>query len=147
MADIAIGSAVASNFILAADLFGATITGPTRTQDGKDVGTASEDVTFDVSGIGVSATYYIMPSNMYVSAGAGMAMNTVELDGKAVGETGTGWGVNAMLGKEWWVSDNWGLGVAGQVIYASVPDEDKDNDKTYTVNTMAFGVLFSATYN
>jgi hypothetical protein len=32
-----------------------------------------------------------------------------------VADTEFGPGLSLVLGKEWWVSDNWGLGVAGQL--------------------------------
>jgi len=48
------------------------------------------------------------------------------------------------LGKEWWVSDHWGLGVAGHISFSSNQDPVASNN---TLTTWAFGAAFSATYN
>jgi hypothetical protein len=56
--------------------------------------------------------------------------------------TKTGFGFNLMVGKEWWVSDNWGLGVALQLLLAGA----KDRDGTEW-DSGALAVLFTATHN
>lgn len=48
-----------------------------------------------------------------------------------------------MVGKEWWVSDNWGLGVAANFMVGSM--KDKDYDTRWT--GLSTSILFSATYN
>jgi hypothetical protein len=53
--------------------------------------------------------------------------------------------MNLMVGKEWWVSTNWGLGVAGQIMYMSIKDKEIIEEKDMTF--ASFGVLFTATYN
>ncbi|MEO1271869.1 MAG: hypothetical protein AAFX99_27560 [Myxococcota bacterium] len=54
---------------------------------------------------------------------------------------GSGYTVNLMVGKGWWVSDQWGIGAAGQFYTMSVPDDDTE------LSARAFGLLLSATYN
>ena len=49
-----------------------------------------------------------------------------------------------MLGKEWWVSRNWGLGIAGGLFTASLKDK---NVPGLTWSAGAASLLFSATYN
>ena len=49
-----------------------------------------------------------------------------------------------MVGKEWWVTQDWGLGVAGEVLFASMKDA---GDTSITWTGTAFSVVFSATYN
>jgi hypothetical protein len=62
--------------------------------------------------------------------------------------------VKATFGKEWWVSDNWGLGLAGQVVLGSIKDskilsgvgaDAPVSNASWTV--AAFNVLFSASFN
>jgi len=49
------------------------------------------------------------------------------------------------VGKEWWVSNRWGLGVA---IFGSFSQsKDKGDGVEYTIKNRAFGVLFSATFD
>ncbi len=50
-----------------------------------------------------------------------------------------------MVGKEWWVTDNWGVGVAAELLLSSMKDDPVVSDATYSATT--FGLLFSATYN
>jgi len=57
-------------------------------------------------------------------------------------ESKWGFGVQGLVGKEWWVSQDWGIGVAGEVLASSMKD---DADESMT--GLAFGLLFSATYN
>jgi len=139
----AIGYAVAPNFILNFDLFGNLVSDPTVTIDGTEVGEA-EDVEVDTSGYGVGATYYFMPVNIYLAGSFGFGETTAKYKGNE-STTDPGYAANLMAGKEWWVSSDWGVGVAGQLVWASVPD--KVGGKTYTLNTTSFGALFTATYN
>lgn len=81
-------------------------------------------------GFGGGATYYLMPHNLFWSASWGMSGS---YDDTSV----VGWGAAHLVGKEWWVSSNWSLGVAGQFLYADHGDEE----------AASLGVLFSATYN
>ncbi|HEX3698627.1 MAG TPA: hypothetical protein VH374_24865 [Polyangia bacterium] len=62
--------------------------------------------------------------------------------------------MKATFGKEWWVSDNWGLGLAGQVVLGSIKDskilsgvgaDAPVSNASWTV--AAFNVLFSASFN
>jgi hypothetical protein len=46
------------------------------------------------------------------------------------------------LGKEWWVSDTWGLGVAGMLLASG---NGGGGGSTFT--TWSGAILFSATYN
>lgn len=138
--DVALGGRVADNLILNADLWAASALSPTA-----KVGAQSQklnDVTLQLTGIGVGLTYYFMPSNVYLAGSVGIAQYSLKIDGLTY-ETNTGWGVNGMVGKEWWVAGDWGVGIAGAVMYASVPDK---------VDRGRFGgpviaALFTATYN
>ena len=67
-------------------------------------------------------------------------------------ETESGWGFSLSLGKEWWVSENWGLGLAGFVYHSRTTGEDISFDyetyqRPYTVDNTVIGIMFSATYH
>jgi hypothetical protein len=92
--------------------------------------------------------YYFGPSNMYVAGAGGLAMVMVteanDTDRKlAEHDSSPGLGGNLMVGKEWWVSDNWGLGIAGRAAYART--REKVTNAQWS--SASFAVLFSATYN
>jgi opacity protein-like surface antigen len=64
-------------------------------------------------------------------------------------EAATGFGVSAGVGHEWWVSEEWSLGVAGRFHYANVKYESDSGNTTITqkYNAMVPGVVFTATYH
>jgi hypothetical protein len=51
--------------------------------------------------------------------------------------------MNVMVGKEFWVSDEWGIGFAGQFLFADIPTTSDDASATY----LGFNLMFSATFN
>jgi hypothetical protein len=140
--NFAIGGAIAENLILQLDVSGLNISDPDVTINGQDIGSLNGDVSTSLVGIGL--TYYF-PTNFYLTGAIGVASSEIETNGQ-IGETDNGYGINLMIGKEWWVSDNWGLGVAGQLLYTSCPDKPV-NGVEGDVNTTSVGLLFSATYN
>jgi hypothetical protein len=101
--------------------------------------------TFSTTLIGIGLTNYFPSNNVYITGAVGIAKSSFEANGKT-SSTDNGYGINLMLGKEWWVSKDWGLGVAGQLLYTSCPDPVNAGNKP-DFKTTAFGILFSATYN
>lgn len=95
--------------------------------------------------LGVGGTYYFMPYNLFLSFSVGYIPTILIRDGgpdkNYVPLSGNGGGFIVELGKEWWVSDNWGLGLSlnGRYGYANVEDTD--------VHQGACILMFSATYN
>ena len=83
-----------------------------------------------------------MPSNLYLSGTIGLASITLDLDGFPSVESETGVGFDLTLGKEWWTSDNWGLGIAAGFGFHNIPDKGIEDWKG-----PSFALRFSATYN
>lgn len=137
---IGIGASVTENFQLSFDIFGAGIMEPTFEVEGKSASESTADVY--MSGGGLGACYYFMPSNLFLGGAFGFSRMQLEVQGRKF-ETDTGFQSQVYLGKEWWVSDNWGLGVMGQYIFYMHPE--KKVDATWYGHS--FGVFFSATYN
>ena len=54
-----------------------------------------------------------------------------------------GWGATVSGGKEWWTSDNWGLGAAGRLTYA----QSREETTGCLFRGYSLTVAFSATYN
>jgi len=48
-----------------------------------------------------------------------------------------------MCGKEWWITRDWGIGIAGQLYWANMRDTLYDT----RLNGLVASLLFSATYN
>lgn len=139
---MAIGGAVVPNFIVAGHLWGASVSSPDVKVNGQSFGSVS-DSTLSLSGIGVNLTYYFMPINIYVSATPSIAGLSVKQGGQTF-DAKNGFAIRLAAGKEWWVSDNWGLGLNLQFAHSSNEDQGT-NPPTWGTNW--FGVAFSATYN
>ena len=137
--NLAIGGVVGTNLALHGTLFGWVVSDPDVELEGSGSGTVDGDVTMSVFGGGV--TYYFMPSNIYISPSIGLA--TLSFDGDVEGSSDSGFAIDITLGKEWWVGNSWGLGVAGAFGYHSIPDGGIDENWSGT----SFGVRFSATLN
>jgi hypothetical protein len=93
--------------------------------------------------LGVGLTYYFMPANVFLSGAVGFAgmritLNDVDYDSDA------GFGGRFGVGKEWFVSDSWGLGVAGYFDFAVAKQKDVPNPPTWW--SFAPLVAFSATF-
>jgi hypothetical protein len=146
----AFGGSIAPNLILFGELFGTTVFDATYTYQGY-----SEPSGMDLTmyGIGPGVAYYIMPLNLYLSGS--LAFSKISFSdtqsGVSLDDTRWGLGFNFMVGKEWWVARNWGLGVAGQLHVARMGDYVYDDATRYSYDTnitaATFSVLFSATYN
>lgn len=110
--NIAVGGIVAPNLAVHGTLWGWAFrdvkAGITRRDS---LGTIPLEGTLYLTAFGAGMTYYFAPANAYVSAsvGSGSLTGTNEL----AGTTEHGLALEVTLGKEWWVSDTWGLGLNG----------------------------------
>ncbi len=138
---IAVGYMVVENLAVHAEIFHAALIEPESTKGGTQTSAAVLAGKYIAGGFGAGVTYYFMPSNIYIGAGVGGVVLQADF-GIARFSTEAGFGLDAICGKEWWVSDNWALGVAGQFIFARVPSQFSDSH-----NTFVGAVLFSATFN
>jgi hypothetical protein len=139
----AFGGVVSPNLIIYGSLFGSSMTDPAVDVSGTSLTSSG---TVNLIGVGPGLAYYFEPVNMYVAGTlAAMKVTTSDSSGNNSADgTKWGFGLQAMVGKEWWVTQDWGLGVAGEVLFASMKDSA---DSTITWTGTAFSVAFSATYN
>jgi hypothetical protein len=137
---VAIGGSLFENFALHLNFNGTFLANPSEHAGGhrNDFGA---DIVFE--SIGLGATYYFMPFNIYASAGVGLGVLEFEDGDGASKETDIGLTLNGQIGKEWWVGSDWGIGVAGQVLYMRVKDYVDDRG----MDGLSLNLLFSATYN
>ena len=92
---------------------------------------------------GPGVNYYFMPSNYYASA---MVLLTGLFTTSRAGNSGSsevGLGFKLAVGKEWWVGDRWGLGVAGQFSFGSNQDQGSPSHW----KTISPALAFSATFD
>jgi hypothetical protein len=139
-----VGGSPVDNLVLHGRLAQITIGSPDTTFDGDDQGTIDE-LSAGALLIGPAVSYYIMPINLYLTAavGLGVIVVTHDDDEDAEATSDAGVALNFDVGKEFWVNDQWGLGVAGRFWYTAAQDEEAGDAE---FDCIGGGLLFSATY-
>ena len=103
------------------------------------------DATLGLTGLGVGITRYFMPANVFVSLSPSLTvLSILDQNSDEVGRTEYGFGAKLAVGKEWWISDHWGIGLAAQFFFGINKDRGTD-PPTWT--SLGGGLVFSATYN
>ena len=143
-----VGGAVTRDLVLFGRLRGAWLISPALRIGGDEV-PGSDGRLVDQGLFGAGLNYYVMPLNLYFGGALGFA--SVEAvrtrsNGEDVRDSSRiGFGIDLDVGKEWWVSDNWGLGVALKFSLSSVPaSEDRPRHSIFGGGFLA--LLFTATY-
>ncbi len=138
---VVLGAAVAENLVVAGDAWYVLAPAPwfdlgghNQTPSGSGVG---------LFGIGPHVTYYFMPDNVYVSGTPAMVIRILRANGTYEGAR-VGFGAKIAVGKEWWVADHWGIGVAGQ-FFLGLNEGTGAYEKLWS--TLGGGIALSATYN
>jgi hypothetical protein len=145
---LALGGIIAPNLALFGTLNVTGLSDPNEALRGAAQGT-QHGVDVSLAGFGAGLAYYLEPLNLYLSGALeGMAFSmqdTTAPAGTPTRNSKGGLGFQAMVGKEWWVTDNWGLGVAAELLLSSMKDDPAESSDTFSATT--FALLFSATYN
>jgi hypothetical protein len=137
-----IGGTVTDNLIVFGKFSSNSITNPTITILGSVTG-ESKDTKYTVNAFGAGLTYYL-PVNFYLSGSLDIAMSNLTIGDYEL-ESDAGVGMEISLGKEWFVSENWGLGLAFMTQFSKMTG--KEEDEEYELGNVFFGLMFSATYN
>jgi hypothetical protein len=137
--NFAIGGMIAQNLALHGTLWGWSVSDPDADLGGM---TGTVDGSITLSALGGGITYYIMPANVYLSGSVGGGTLDAEGPGSS-GSSDLGLVIDVTLGKEWWVGNSWGLGVAIGGSYHSIPDGGVPESWSGT----SFALRFTATMN
>jgi hypothetical protein len=135
------GGAIAEDLILAVHLYDGAIADPKASVAGQSA--TLSGATVAMVALGPELTWYLMPANVYLSATVALTKVTLEVNGSSA-DTQAGFGAQLGIGKEWWVSSHWGLGLVGHASFSSNKDQGTNAS---TISTLGFGLAFSATYN
>jgi hypothetical protein len=138
---IAIGGVVTENLAIHGTLFGFSMVDPEVEFNGTSIGEANGSMT--MSAVGAGLTWWVMPANFYLSGSAGFGNLTADPDGTSSETSDTGFAMELALGKEWFVSDSWGLGVGGGFSWHTIPDGDIPENWS----GVSISLRFTATYN
>jgi len=147
---VALGFSPTDHLVLYGEIFDDVATSPTGTLYDHPI-SAGDGVTQTLVAYGIGAAWYFTSLNAYVSVTGGVGKVAVDatkattITGTATSETGPM--VRLSLGKEWWVSPNWGLGVSLSLESGSmkVPATTVTSQETW--KSSAASIAFSATYN
>jgi len=138
---VALGGSLRRNLALYFAYFGDSDTSPTfRNGNGAVTGT---NVTHSLGGWGAGASWYFEPSNWFVGVTAGVAQVGLKTGG-VLGTSKWGPALRLSLGKEWWVSHDWGIGAALNLLGASTR---ANGTAPLTLQSGSVSLTFSATYN
>jgi hypothetical protein len=140
---VAIGGAIRENSILAVHIIDAVAQNPSVSSGGSS--TSTRDTSLLLWGIGPQYTHYFMPANVYLSTTLALTRLHISSGGRSA-DSNWGVGTRIALGKEWWVSDHWGLGLDGHIGFSTNQDP-VGGGSSNTLTTWTFGAAFSATYN
>jgi opacity protein-like surface antigen len=138
--NLALGGAMNRNLLIGGRIFSVSAQDPKVTIDGFGSGTASG--SNNLVGYGFDLLYYT-DENFYFGVSPALTRLSFTADNGGTGNTDVGFGLRLAAGKEWWVSDNWGLGLNLEFVHAS----NKDSGSDVTISSNWFGVAFSATFN
>jgi len=138
---VAVGGAVSENWILGAELWFAYGPSPKITVDSSSASPPDSNVF--LGNLGLLVVHYFMPANIYLSFAPGVSRLQFGFQGNTA-RTNYGFGAKLAVGKEWWVSDHWGLGIAVEGLFA-INQDSGSSPPTWT--TFGGGLTFSATFN
>jgi hypothetical protein len=143
MFSVDLGGALNDQVSLHGRFASAALSDPDYEVDGVDRGELS-GLRANAFLLAPAVTYYLMPANVYLTGAAGLSWINLDDAQEERRWSESGLGFNLDLGKEWWVSRNWGMGVAGRFwfSYFDYRDEGRRFEETFT----GLAVLFSATY-
>ena len=153
LGQLTIGGFITPNLALHGTVYNTQMFNPNVEDEQMSFEWGETDASISAGGLGAGLTYYFMPTNVYISATAGFAFMQIELKNGSLTRTedsDTGVGGSLVIGKEWFVSERWSLGLGAQFDVASIPTS---NDATCidsceeNVTSVSGGLVFSATLN
>ena len=143
-ATLSFGGAFAENWILTTDLSGTVAFAASPYLSDSSIGLA---------GLGGSVRHYFMPANIFVSLGA--AATLLAHDALSPGGPLVGFGLQLSVGKEWWVGERSGIGIAGRLLVSvnrdrptpASPSSGVEFFPPVTWTTLGAGIVVSMSYH
>lgn len=138
--NLAIGGSPIENLVIFGELVSQVAMSPTLELGGEEF-ESDDSVSLSLASIGPGVAYYFGKSNFFLSGSIAMAQATLETELGSSGASGVGFRLGA--GKEWWVADQWGIGVGANVFTASLTDDENDD---VDLGATSFALNLSATF-
>lgn len=137
--NIAIGGSPSKNFVIFGEMIVQSVSSPKIEIEGTEYDSV-DSAALSFTSIGPGVAYYFGESSFFLSGAIGLADATFETAEASAGADGIGFRLGA--GKEWWVGDQWGIGLGANFFYASLSDEGSTD-----VRATSFALNLSATYH
>jgi len=144
--DIQIGFSHFENFALHGDVAFTRIVGrklgSKPTQD-IEIDSFTNNLDYRLLALGLGATWWLPPRNIYLTVGIGYARLSVQDDGQQASrdDTAIGFRLNTMVGREWYFYKDLSIGIGGQFTWSLAVD------RAATWNILGFGLVVTAAYN
>jgi hypothetical protein len=143
--DLKIGGAILQNqLILSVDLIQALAENPKVKDNGADL--VDVKAALYMGMIGVGATHYFMPGNMFINETIGVGKFVEQMRNQRQ-TSDAGFAFQFKAGKEWWVSRDWGLGVSVVLFHIGVPNQSNSDGLSESLDGNSLGILFNLTFN
>ncbi len=150
--EVAIGVTLFHGLVLGAGAYTATLTAP----QANSTGVGDGNYTFDVSQLALFCPvvdWYVMPDHgFHAEFGFGFATYVAatgvprSFGPSAHAHTAVGTGFVLGAGYEWWVSDEWGVGVLARLLRGGTDGTDPDG-VAWSHTTTTYALMLGATYN
>jgi len=150
-ADVAAGGSIRPGVVLGGAFWSTTVLASnTRTFAGEVLtSTTAQNPSSWVAGPWVD--YYFNPrGGFHLPAALGIAViNGLDVEGVRLSRNNNalGAGMLAGLGYDWWISDQWSIGVLGRITAIAATSKDDDGRRWVHLVGSVPSVLFSATFN
>lgn len=138
---LAVGGVVRPNLIVFGQFAYVTLPGATVSRGGAVGEPLRDDQGLIVAGLGPGLTYYFA-ENYYMGFAVMLSRVFAQAGEQVFTDSRRGVGLDLRLGREWWLSDNWGVGV-----FVSFEVAGAERETSGRWKTQASAVGLSATFN
>ncbi|HEU5073426.1 MAG TPA: hypothetical protein VFU02_04625, partial [Polyangiaceae bacterium] len=153
--DLLLGGTIGNTVVIGGGFLTHEISDPELEVSSEEFGVLSEELNggLGIVTLGPFVDFFFGPqSGGHIGSMIGLA--SIGLEGEDDSELSSGWGFSLFGGYDFWVSDQWALGVNGRYMYAKGEREfdtvfsDGSGEPVTVVDTAhTFGVMFSALYH
>ena len=130
--DIKLGGALQENLILTFDILSKAIQSPEVKVNGISAATSNDFSLGEVT-YGGGLTYYLMPSDVFLSTTLGAGTFVISnSQSNTTTRSDYGFSMQLKVGKHWWISNKWGISLSGAYGTTSAKDSGHDNIGSYS---------------